>query len=508
MSLSYRDVIMRRQGAVALLTLLILFIQWVSSTVASAQTTIIPSLTVSERYDSNIFSAPKSLLRPGSKPEDFITTVAPQINLSHAGSLVSGSIIGTGLVTKYLNNPSRDFTGYSTSGLLDLTEAAHQVSQRITFLNVRGSYRSTPSTTGFGAAGGGLGTGFGSTSEGVLETGQVTNRASRQLYNLIVSGGYQLTGLTSLQASYNYTQVSFGEQDAQSGGVSNPLFNTSAHRGSTTINTQISPRDTVGATALMSHFVQEQSGEGSGRGSFTTITETLNWSRRWTPELRTTLRGGGTLKLPVGSDVPGQSTKSQLVPTVSAAMTYTSFSEELRDAGASGPFDNLLPLAGNLSPGGIMPPGGYTVTANYRYGLTPGIAFGAGPVKVHVVGVKAVGGITSNLSGLAGLNYSHGTRSSPTSTFDTLGLTVGANYLIGPVLASLTYNWLFYSREQDPSLSTQSSQYEFSKKMVLLSFSYVFKTPSFFREGISFPSSAGTGSSSSGDGSGTLRQEE
>ena len=216
MSLSYRDVIMRRQGAVALLTLLILFIQWVSSTVASAQTTIIPSLTVSEKYDSNIFFSPKSLLSPGSKPEDFITTVAPQINLSHAGSLGRGSIIGSGLVTKYLNNPSRDFTGYSTSGLLDLTEAAHQVSQRISFLNVRGTYRSIPSTTGFGAAGGGLGTGFGSTSEGVLETGQVTIRASRQLYNLIVSGGYQLTGLTSLQARYNYSQLSFGEQGSRS----------------------------------------------------------------------------------------------------------------------------------------------------------------------------------------------------------------------------------------------------------------------------------------------------
>jgi hypothetical protein len=189
-------------------------------------------------------------------------------------------------------------------------------------------------------------------------------------------------------------------------------------------------------------------------------------------------------------------------------MTYTSFSEELRDAGASGPFDNLLPLAGNLSPGGILAPGAYTVAANYRYGIGPNFAFGAGPVKVHVVGVNAVAGITSNLSGRLGLNYSHGTRSSPTSTFDTLGLTVGAQYLIGPVLASLTYNWLYYSREQDLSLSSQSSQYEFSKKMVVLSFSYVFNTPSFFREGISFPSAAGTGSSSSGDGSGTLRQEE
>ena len=493
---------MRRQSAVALLTLLILIVQWVSSTSASAQTTIIPSLSVSEIYDSNIFSAPKSLLRPDSKPEDFITTVTPQINMAHQGSLFRGRLFGSGLVTKYLHNPNRDFIGYNVGGQLDLTDAAHQVSQRMTFLTVLGTYRFVPTTTGFGAPGGGLGTGFGSTSGGVLETGQVTNRASRQIFTLGVAGGYQLTGVTSLNAAYDYSHISFGEQQ---GGVRNPLFDTTVHRGTTTISTRISPRDTVGATAIMSHFIQEDSGGISGRGSFTTITETLNWSRLWTQQLNTTLKGGGILKLPIGSDVPGQSVQAQFVPTVAATMAYRSFSEGLRDAGA---FDSLPPLADSLSPGGIEVPGAYTVLASYRFTLAPGYAFGAGPLKTHVVGINATGGITSKLSGLVGMNYSHGTRSAPTSTFDTLGVTVGARYLIGPVLASLTYNWLFFSREADQSLSSQSSQYEFSKKMVILSLSYVFNTPSFFREGISFPSGAGTGSSSSGDGSGTLRQEE
>ena len=494
---------MKRQGAVAFLTLLI--VQWALSTVVSAQTAIIPSLTISERYDSNIFSAPKSLLSPDSKPEDFITTVTPQINIIHEGARIRGRLFGSGLMTKYLHNPSRDFTGYNVGGQLDLRDVAQQVSQRITSLRMRGTYRSTPSTTGFGATGGGLGAGFGSTSGGVLETGQVTNRASRQIYSLGVGGGYQLTALTTLDATYDYSHISFGEQQ---GGVSNPLFDTTSHRGSTTISTRISGRDTVGATARMSHFIQEDSGGSLGRGSFTTIAETLNWSRLWTQQLSTSLSGGAIFKLPVGSDIPGQSVKSQLVPTVAATMIYTSYLDEMRDAGASeGPFDSLQALAGSLSPGGIMTPGAYTTRMSYRFSLVPSYAFGAGPLKVHVVGLNAVGGITSKLSGQVGMNYSHGTRSAPTSTFDTFGATVGARYLIGPVMASLTYNWLFFSREADPSLASQPTEYQFSKKIVLLSFSYVFMSPTFFNEGISLPSSVGTERSPSGEGSEILRKE-
>lgn len=154
-----------------------------------------------------------------------------------------------------------------------------------------------------------------------------------------------------------------------------------------------------------------------------------------------------------------------------------------------------------------MTPGAYTTRMSYRFSLVPSYAFGAGPLKVHVVGLNAVGGITSKLSGQVGMNYSHGTRSAPTSTFDTFGATVGARYLIGPVMASLTYNWLFFSREADPSLASQPTEYQFSKKIVLLSFSYVFMSPTFFNEGISLPSSVGTERSPSGEGSEILRKE-
>jgi hypothetical protein len=130
------------------------------------------------------------------------------------------------------------------------------------------------------------------------------------------------------------------------------------------------------------------------------------------------------------------------------------------------------------------------------------------------------GGIYRNLTAQAGINFSHGSRSNPVTTFDSVSVTGGLGYLIGPVLANLTGNWLFFSNSTTQSGS--QSQYEFSKKMVMLMFSYAFTSPSqsFFRmggfgssaaqgsvEGISAPSGPGTGSSPSGDGSGILRKE-
>ena len=517
-SLLYRDVTLGRQGAVALLTLLIA--QWVLSTVVSAQTIIIPSISASETYDSNVFFAPKSLLGPNAKPEDFITRITPQINMAHANSLMRGRLSMSGAVTRYLHNPALDYTGLQAAGQLDLRRAANKVSQRITSLTVSGTYTFSPSITeGSVNTSGGTQISPGQNLGEALNNGLVPNRVSIHRYNLGVGGGYQLTSTTTLAGTYQYSSMFFSDSQ-QSGSVNNQLFNTTAHTGATTISTRISARDTVGATARMSHYIQEQSSGSSGQGSFTTIAETLNWSRRWTQELSTSLAGGGILTPPIGSSIPGQSVKSQFAPTVAAVMTYSSFSEGLRDAGSSGPFDSLPSLAGSLNPGGIMSPGAYTAGLRYNYSISPSYAFGSGPMKTHGVGANVSGGIARNLSARAGINYSHGSRSNSASTFDSVGVTGGLGYLMGPVLANLTANWLYFANSVDQSVG--QSQYEFSKKVIMLSFSYAFTSPSqsFFRmggfgssgsqgsvEGISAPSGAGTGSSPSGDSSGIDREE-
>ena len=521
----YRDVTLGKRTAVALLTFIIA--QGVLSTLVSAQTMIIPSLSVSERYDSNVFNTPKSLLGPTKEPEDFITTMTPQINMSHTGSINSNLFVG-GLITRYLHNSNFNYTGINAGGQSDLTAWANRFSQRITALTVRGTYQFTPAAsavpTTVGATSvinGGLGVGAGSTAGGLLNTGLVTNRVSTQRYNLGVAGGYQLTATTNLLGTFDYSKLSFGNQ---SGGVNNPLFSTTGYLGSTTINTQITARDSVGATAAMAHFEQESSSGSSGQGSFTTIRETLNWNRLWTPKLTTFLGAGGIVTLPVGSSLPGQSVKTHVAPTFTARMTYTSYLEALREAGSSlspySPLGTLPSLEGSLSPGGIMAPGGYILSILSTYSIAPSYAFGSGPMKTFGVGINANGGITRNLSGQVGMSYSHGSRDLPSSSFDSVALSAGALYLIGPVLATLTYNWLFFTNSTDQASLNTTSTYQFSKEMVMLSLSYAFVSPTFFRmgefgslgtrgstEGVSAPSGGGTENRPSGDGSGILRKE-
>jgi hypothetical protein len=485
-------------------------------TSALAQTIIIPTLSVSETYDSNVFYTPKTLLDPGFKPEDFMTTVIPQINMAHSGPLVNGSLSVGASITKYVNNPSLDYTGINTAGQLDLKRWANSFSQRISALSVRGTYQFTPSLSGFGAtSGGALGTGYGTTGvSSPVDTGLITNRVSMHNMNFGATGGYDLSRNTLLTASYNYMKLTFGNQ---SGGINNQLFDTDGHTTMTTLTTKVSPTDTVGTTATMSHFIQGGD-SGGGSGSFTTISGTVNWAKLWTKQLSTSLAGGGIFTLPIESSVPGQSIKSTFGPTGTVTMTYSSFSEGLRAAGAApGPFDNLPRVAGNLAPGGVIAPGAFTTSLSYNFSIFPSYALGAGPMKTHVVGVNASAGVTPKLTAQAGMNFSHGSTSMPASSFDTLGATAGASYLLGPVLVNLTYNWLYFSSSFAQS-ATASSEYAFSKKMVMLSLSYAFTSQSFFRmgglgslasqdSGESTTAPAGTGAGSGPVGSGVLKKE-
>ena len=513
-SLLYRNAGLRTAKAVLLV---VLVSGWTTGTSVLAQTVIIPTLSVSETYDSNVFYTPKTLLGPGFKPEDFMTTVIPQVNFAHAGSQVSSTFSVGANITKYVNNPSLDYTGINTAGQLDLKRWANSFSQRISALSVRGTYQFTPSLSGFGAtSGGALGTGYGTTGvSSPVDTGLVTNRVSMHNMNVGINGGYDLSRNTSLIASYNYNRLSFGNQ---SGGINNQLFDTDGHVVTTGLSTRITPTDTVGTSATMSHYIQ--SGDtGGGSGSFTTISGMMNYGKLWTQKLSTSIGGGGIFTLPIESTVPGQSVKSQFAPTGTVSLTYSSFSEGLRAAGsAPGPFDNLPRLAGSLGAGGVIPPGAFTTALSYNFSIFPSYAYGAGPMKTHVMGVNARGGITSNLTAQAGLNYSHGTTSAPASNFDTLGATAGASYLLGPVLVNLTYNWLYFSSSFAQSSTAQSETTAFSKKMVMLSLSYAFTSQSFFRmgglgsfasqdpgESTTAPSGTGTGSGSVG--SGALKKE-
>ena len=72
---------------------------------ASGDTRVIPSITVSGRYDSNVFGVARSSVRADDEPSDFITTTSPSVEVVQTGRIVSGSIRAGLGATIHVNNP-------------------------------------------------------------------------------------------------------------------------------------------------------------------------------------------------------------------------------------------------------------------------------------------------------------------------------------------------------------------------------------------------------------------
>lgn len=509
----------------------------------SADTRLFPLISISEQYDSNVFYAPKSVLTPGTKADDFVTFVNPQLVLTHSSATFSGSLTVGGVIGKYINNPDLDFAGVNAATSMDFTQLARRVSSKFTSLSVTGAYQFTPSASAFGGGGvgfGGIGFGsagtIGSGAVGPFDAGLVANRVRISSYTAGANGSYALGPVTNLTFGYTYTQISFGGQfGLASGALENQLFDTSGHTITAGVNRQMSANDALGLTYAYSTFDQ------SGADTFGTHTATGTWSRLWTRELTSVIGGGATLIEPFSDLSTGvaQRVPATVQPTLSAMLSWSSASSALRSASdqaggafggkafvspmlasavssaAAGSTGAMPGLAGSVAPGMILPRGRYNLSLSYNFGVFPSFVAEAGPIVTHVVGAQGTFGLADRLTGQLGLNFARSIGSirgpqSSTFAFDTYGTTAALNYLVtSNLMASLTHTWLNFS-DQSPnpgSINNSNQLFEFSKHMVMISFSYVFtQTQGFFkRGGLEAPTSssgAGASSSSSGTSSG------
>lgn len=94
-----------------------------SSIQAGGGLRVVPSIQISERYDSNVFYAPKSLLR-GVTPSDFVTTVAPQVRGLYAdrqGLVKVNAVVGA-VGSYYVNNTELSYVGANAGVVLNMND--------------------------------------------------------------------------------------------------------------------------------------------------------------------------------------------------------------------------------------------------------------------------------------------------------------------------------------------------------------------------------------------------
>ena len=250
---------------------------------------VVPSMCVSERYDSNVFYRPPT---PGLQREDFVTNVNPMVRVNHNGDYASGVLNVGGFSETHVKNPDLNYLGTRDSLSLNLDNSIKRWLPNAS-LHIVDSFSYTPLPPGFVNPAAGTSPDDPGNIQDVFAQGLLFRRTNNLRNNGTVSTSYATTASTSLNASYNHAILRF-EGSPSTQGPTN-LFNSTNQTGTVGGTARWSELDTLNVRYAHS---QTEFSRGSTSSLFTIDSATIGWSRTLTPNLSAQLGGGGILISP------------------------------------------------------------------------------------------------------------------------------------------------------------------------------------------------------------------
>ena len=254
--------------------------------IGTASLQFIPSLCVSERYDTNVFYAPKT---PGLQRDDFVTDVNPQVRVNHNGDYVTGYLDVGGFYETYVRNSDLNFFGTADTLYLNLDKSIKRLLPNAS-LSVTDYVRYTPTPPGFSNLVAGTSPGSPVNVQNVYAQGILSYRANNVTNSANVLTSYKITPVTSLNASYSNMILRFLSSPVLLGRVArydrsnwNSGSNNSGNRTRYT-------KCQLFSYAVRIFFCVASSSVPSS--VFITNTATLGWSRILTPYLKAQAGGG------------------------------------------------------------------------------------------------------------------------------------------------------------------------------------------------------------------------
>jgi hypothetical protein len=258
---------------------------------------VVPSLCVSERYDSNVFFRPPT---PGLQRDDFVTNVTTVFRVNFNGKYASAVLNAGGFGEAYIKNPNLNYLGTVNSLNLNLDNTIKRWLPNAS-LRIVEAVSYTPLPPGFANPTPGTSPDDPGNIQDVYAQGILFQRTNNLRNSGTVSASYATTAMTSLNASYSYSLIRFGSSPSAEGVDPNltqkptNLFNTTSQTGAVGGTARLSELDTMNI-----RYAHTQSEFNSGATSrfFITDKATIGWSRTLTPNFRTELGGGGILISP------------------------------------------------------------------------------------------------------------------------------------------------------------------------------------------------------------------
>ncbi|HEU0047121.1 MAG TPA: hypothetical protein VFQ43_05915, partial [Nitrososphaera sp.] len=275
---------------------------------------VVPSMCVSERYDTNVFYVRPT---PGLQRDDFVTHVEPLLRVIPKGDYATGFLNVGGFSETYVKNPHLNYLGTRDTLSLNLDNSIKRLLPNAS-LSVNDTFSYTPLPPGFVNPAAGTSPGDPGNIQDVFAQGFLFRRTNNVKNNATVSTSYATTASTSLQASYNNAIIRFYGARALQGGLN--LFNATIQTGTVGGTAQLSGLDTV--NVKYSH-TQTEFARGSISSLFKMDTATTGWSRVLTPHLSAQLGGGGIL---INSRQPTYAANAALIMNFSNNSATLSYS--------------------------------------------------------------------------------------------------------------------------------------------------------------------------------------
>lgn len=253
-------------------------------TPGAPETEIIPSLSLSERYDSNVF-----FITEGQNLEDFVTTVIPRLDVKHDGDHLAGNIYAAATGEAYVRNPGLNYVAPSGGFRAELDRSVQRLIPKAKLM-LRDDFVFTPRPPAFAAPE------SGSVAPDAFVRGIQASRANSYSNMGEIRGSYALTPSTAWQASYSNQIIRFGNQFVTP--ILGRYFSTMFQTVQTGPVFELTPRDTVNLT----YQYQQGDFDGGGfGGGFTTQGGFAGYKRALTQTLSFEGSLGASLVQPANS---------------------------------------------------------------------------------------------------------------------------------------------------------------------------------------------------------------
>lgn len=277
----------------------------------------IPSLCVSERYDSNVTLSSDAV-------DDYVTHVAPKAMVKHSNQYLTGTLEMGGINETYAKDSRLNFFGGNGALFLSLDKTIKYFLPNASFSIIE-SGRYTPLPPSFLNPIAGTSPSDPGNPQDAFARGIIAFRTNTFSNNASANFSYATSPMTSIGLSYSNAIIRYGSSEINQS-VRGALFDITTHTGTISGSSRLSTSDTLNvrytySDSKFSSGTTVIDGVTSSVGvtrSFQSHSPLLGWSRALTPYLTSDLRAGTVI---VDSDT---SPRPLISWAMDAAITFTS----------------------------------------------------------------------------------------------------------------------------------------------------------------------------------------